>query len=240
MRRVYLIWLITALYMFGLIIISNIHKSSNIMIPKEEAESIAMEQALNEGYKEVRLWTRFNAETTSMYAYSEEEKTDIKVWKVRIEAKDNPPIANNPAVLYYIKAKDGSVLAAFRSLTQAGIVIKIGDTQLNYNEADKKLVYESKFINSGDKDYLIEWIQPFLNQHILSRIEESKLKMNINKTLPHNSELLINGEFETEELESKSIEDLIIGYLIKMKEDDVPFSVYDERYWNGTDLQSYR
>ncbi|MEC0243813.1 hypothetical protein P4H66_28800 [Paenibacillus dokdonensis] len=214
---------------FGIIItmllvsmfIANINKSTPIS--KEEAEKTALSQAEKDGYKDAKIWTRFNAQTHTRLIFSPEENRDIEVWQVNIDAAYNPQVKNAPAASYYISKKDGSIISVIKGLTQAGMDLEISGTEQDGEE------YHFNIKNNGNIDYVIEWIEPFFDPQKQSNIQREIRKVEIKKKIPVNSELSVSGVLELPEVDK----DFIIGFMIKVGKENESTLIFDDKYRNG-------
>ncbi|MBM7607272.1 hypothetical protein JOD29_000509 [Lysinibacillus composti] len=74
----------------------------------EEAEQIALKDAIANGYDTATLWKEFNTQTTKRYIYSEKYEKDVKIWQVNLDTTDHPD--NIPAFVYYIKEDTGEII----------------------------------------------------------------------------------------------------------------------------------
>jgi hypothetical protein len=216
-RYFYFLGIVIAMIVLTVFIINN-NKSTTISLKK--AEQIALSKAGKDGYRDAKVWTRYNSKTMMRYIFSSEENRDIKVWQVNIDAAHNPPIKNAPAASYYISKKDGSIVSVIRGLTQAGMDLEISGIELNAED------YHFKIKNKGNIDYTIEWIEPYINPKKQSSIQGKIRKIELMKTIPVNTELSLQPEANKD----------IIGFNIKVKEENEPILIIDNYYRNVTDL----
>jgi len=220
MRKLLLIALIVInmiLIITSVIYLKNL-KTPTPKISREQAEMIAILQAEKDGYKEPSIWNRFNSESRLMSWY--ENKKITQYWKVKIDARGNPPNKNAPAAEYNIDAMEGTIDSVIRGLTQAGMDLQIHVMQLINDSINNKIVYEAKVMNHGEQDYDINWIEPVINQNLKSNFSEETPRVNVNKILKREEELTITCEisYKVDQLEIN--QDIIIGVLINLGEND--------------------
>ncbi len=78
------------------------------IIPVLEAENIALNQAVVDGFHNPKIWDGlFKSELHD--TFSEAHGKDIKVWRIYIDSTDNPR-KNAPSVIYEISAYDGTII----------------------------------------------------------------------------------------------------------------------------------
>lgn len=220
MKRYYYFGIIITMLIVSMFIV-NMNKSTPTS--KEEAEKIALSQAEKDGYKDAKIWTRFNAQTNKQLIFSPEENRDIEVWQVNIDAAYNPQVKNAPAASYYISKKDGAIVSVIKGLTQAGMDLEISGTEQDGEE------YHFNIKNNGNIDYFVERIEPFFDPQKHSQIQKEIRKIEIKKTIPVNSELSVSGVLEQPEVDN----DIIIGFIIKVGEENESILIFDDKYRNG-------
>ncbi|WP_274654592.1 hypothetical protein [Paenibacillus humicola] len=227
MKSYYYIGGIITVFIFSIFIVTN---NSTQSISKEKAEKIALIQAGKDGYRDVKVWTRFNSQTKLAYTFSSTKNKDIQVWQVNIDAAHNPPIKNTYAASYFIDKKDGSVVSVIKGLTQAGMDLEISGTEL---KGDK---YHFKLRNNGKTDYNIEWIEPFMNPKYESSLKMTTPKMEFKNIIPVNTTLSIIDHFFNKSEQFKAKKDTILGFTIKLKEEIGPVLIIDNKYLNAVDV----
>lgn len=80
---------------------------SNISL--SDAEEIALQTAIDEGYSNPTLFSE--VETIEKYHYSKKENKDVKVWEVNIVTDERPREIGLPAdLIYYVNVKNGEVV----------------------------------------------------------------------------------------------------------------------------------
>ncbi|WP_280771643.1 hypothetical protein [Salipaludibacillus daqingensis] len=92
------------------------HIKGNSGISKEEAESIALEQAELDGFLSPTLWEKWNNESTVVNEFSVERNEDVRSWKVHIDTEDNPNSQQAPASIYFISHHDGEIIRVINGL----------------------------------------------------------------------------------------------------------------------------
>ncbi|WP_218154775.1 hypothetical protein [Paenibacillus sp. UNC496MF] len=197
----------------------------NTGISANEAERIALHQAAQDGYDNAKLWTRFQTETKTKYFYSETDRKDVLVWEIEVDAANNPPIKNAPAVIYYIKMNDGSVVNTIKGLTRVGMDLHVSHTEVREGK------YYFKLTNNGNMVYTIVSIEPALNSNLQTEAIRKLLpKIKFQKTIPPHTELSVDESFASDPQWPTNKQDIIIGFIIQTQEESLPSLIVDDRY----------
>ncbi|MFC4808176.1 hypothetical protein [Paenibacillus sp. GCM10023250] len=194
-----------------------------------EAEGIALRQAERDGYADAKLWTRYGTETSTRYFYSEADRKDVLVWSVEVDAAGNPPIKNTPAVIYYIRKHDGSVLNTIRGLTRAGMDLHVSDTEV------REGTYAFKLTNNGNAAYTILSIEPALNADLQTEAIRKRFpKIAVRKTIMPHAELTVEEPLAEEgaALDKQAVNNqaILLGFIIETLEESGPSLIVDDRY----------
>jgi outer membrane biogenesis lipoprotein LolB len=70
-------------------------------ISSKEAEDIAINQAVEEGYSNPRLFTDYSTTTSESYIYSKKHQKDVLVWEVVLVTDERPREEGMLGDLYY-------------------------------------------------------------------------------------------------------------------------------------------
>ena len=70
-------------------------------ISSKEAEDIAINQAVEEGYSNPRLFTDYGSTTSERYIYSKKHQKDVLVWEVVLVTDERPREEGMLGDLYY-------------------------------------------------------------------------------------------------------------------------------------------
>lgn len=80
-------------------------------ISSNEAEELAIQTALDEGYSSPKLYLENNNKTQEKYHYSKNDEKDVKVWEVSLVTDERPREVGVPAdLIYYINIKNGEIV----------------------------------------------------------------------------------------------------------------------------------
>lgn len=94
-----------------LLILSLILVGCSSTITANEAEQLAIQTALDEGYSNPNLYEEYGTKTKTKYHYSKSDEKDIKVWEVSLVTDERPREIGLPAdLIYYINIKDGKII----------------------------------------------------------------------------------------------------------------------------------
>ncbi|AWE07179.1 hypothetical protein DCE79_07195 [Lysinibacillus sp. 2017] len=90
-------------YEYTLILRNYLYGRSNSIITSKEAEEIAIQTAIDEGYANPKLYTEYDTETLQLYHYSKDAEKGIKVWRVDLVMDERPrEIGLLEDFIYYI------------------------------------------------------------------------------------------------------------------------------------------
>ncbi|OEH92070.1 hypothetical protein [Bacillus solimangrovi] len=104
-----LIFIICASTVTAMILLT-INQSKQPSITAEQAEQIAINQAIDEGYEDVTLSDEYSRDMYDSRVFSEQEEKDVQTWEIRLNAKQMNPEYNTPAVIYYIHQETGDII----------------------------------------------------------------------------------------------------------------------------------
>jgi hypothetical protein len=79
-------------------------------ITSNEAEEIAIQTAIDEGYSTPKLYLEYDNKTKERYHYSKNVEKDIKVWEVSLVTDERPREMGAPDLIYYINIKNGEIV----------------------------------------------------------------------------------------------------------------------------------
>lgn len=80
-------------------------------INSNEAEEIAIQTAIDEGYTNPKLFLEYDNKTKEKYHYSKNEDKDIKVWEVSLVTDERPRETGMLAdLIYYVNIKNGEII----------------------------------------------------------------------------------------------------------------------------------
>lgn len=80
-------------------------------ITSTEAEDIAIQTALDEGYSNPQLYVDFDTKTIEKFHYSKHENKDVKVWEVNLVTDERlQEMGTPPDLIYYINIEKGEVV----------------------------------------------------------------------------------------------------------------------------------
>ncbi|MGM0883388.1 MAG: hypothetical protein ACQEXQ_20415 [Bacillota bacterium] len=209
MKKIYYSVMITMILVAIMLVIMFLINNQNMIMSADYAEKIVLDQAKQDGYMDVKICTRLNVETNTMFMFSEEEKKDIEVWRVCIDADQNAP-----AAIYYLSAKDGSVLSKVGVVTDAGMDLQIKNMSLNIDDQGS-IIYSVNILNSGNINYMIEWIQPFINTE--EKISDKLVNKEVDRLVAPQKDLEVMGSIKVNTVDKKIGKNYLIGFLIKVK-----------------------
>ncbi|MFC4411617.1 hypothetical protein ACFOZY_14410 [Chungangia koreensis] len=80
-------------------------------IDAKEAEDIAIQTAIAEGYANPRLFTKYNVETDQVYQFSIKENKDLKTWKVTLITDEREYVEGMLGdIVYFIDIQNGEIV----------------------------------------------------------------------------------------------------------------------------------
>lgn len=80
-------------------------------IDEKEAEDIAIQTAITEGYSNPRLFTKYNTETVEVYRFSTKENKDVKTWEVTLITDEREQVEGMFGdIVYYIDIRNGDIV----------------------------------------------------------------------------------------------------------------------------------
>lgn len=80
-------------------------------ITSKEAEQIAIQAAIDEGYSNPKLFTEYDSKTKERYHYSKNDDKDIEVWEVSLITDERShENGGMPDLIYYIDSKNGEII----------------------------------------------------------------------------------------------------------------------------------
>lgn len=96
--------------LFALLISTVLGACSNSITAKE-AEEIAIQTAINEGYVNPQLFTEYDTVTKEKYHYSPKKDKDIKVWRVSLVTDERPrEVGLFEDLIYLIDVENGEIV----------------------------------------------------------------------------------------------------------------------------------
>ena len=97
--------------LLSMFILSVILVGCSNSINSTEAEEIAIQTAIDEGYTNPKLFLEYDNKTKEKYHYSKNEDKDIKVWEVSLVADERPRENGMQAdLIYYVNMKNGEIV----------------------------------------------------------------------------------------------------------------------------------
>ncbi|MDQ0168373.1 hypothetical protein [Bacillus horti] len=113
--------LITALLTVALMVIQTYYLNP-LQIPRidaQNAEAIALNQALEDGFPSPVLWHMDETQTLYLHKNEQGENKRTKVWRVSLDTENNTPYTDwSPAVIYYINAFTGEIMRVNRIIEE--------------------------------------------------------------------------------------------------------------------------
>ena len=80
-------------------------------IDAKEANTIAIQTAIKEGYDNPQLFTDYNMETKQVYKSSTKENKDLKTWEVVLFTDEREQVEGLLGdIIYYIDIKNGDII----------------------------------------------------------------------------------------------------------------------------------
>jgi hypothetical protein len=80
-------------------------------ISKEDAEKIAIDNAIAEGYSNPEILTKYEKKTSKVFHFSVKDNKDVEVWEVTLQTSDREHEKGMLGdIIYYIDIKDGDIV----------------------------------------------------------------------------------------------------------------------------------
>lgn len=80
-------------------------------ISSKEAEDIAINQAIEEGYSNPRLFTDYGTTTSEGYIYSKKHQKDVRAWEVVLVTDERPREEGMLGdLIYYVHIETGEIV----------------------------------------------------------------------------------------------------------------------------------
>lgn len=80
-------------------------------ISAEEAEQIAIEQAISEGYRDPQLFKKYDKKTGETYHFSVKENKDVKTWEVTLFTSEREQVEGLLGdLIYYVNLQNGEIV----------------------------------------------------------------------------------------------------------------------------------
>lgn len=81
-------------------------------IDAKQAEEIAIQTAIEEGYTNPRLYTEFNIKTKQTYHFSVEKNKDIRTWRVTLitDEREYQEYMGVGDLIYFIDIENGDIV----------------------------------------------------------------------------------------------------------------------------------
>ena len=77
----------------------------------KEAEYIAIQTAITEGYTNPRLFTKYNTNTEQVYQFSKKENKDLRTWEVTLITDEREYVEGMLGdIIYYVDIKSGEIV----------------------------------------------------------------------------------------------------------------------------------
>ena len=98
-------------YLLHMFVLSVILVGCTNSINSNEAEEIAIQTAIDEGYTNPKLFLEYKNKTKEKYHYSRNEDHDIKVWEVSLVTDERQREIGRPAdLIYYVNIENGEII----------------------------------------------------------------------------------------------------------------------------------
>lgn len=83
----------------------------SLEITKEDAEKIAIDTAISEGYGNPELFTEYDSESTKVHHYSVKDQKDIPVWRVTLITSEREQVVGLMGdLVYFIDVRNGNII----------------------------------------------------------------------------------------------------------------------------------
>lgn len=80
-------------------------------LSKDDAEKIAIDTAIAEGYSNPEIFTKYDKKTSKVYHFSVQDNKDVEVWEVTLQTSDREDEEGMLGdIVYYIDTKDGDIV----------------------------------------------------------------------------------------------------------------------------------